>query len=186
MFFPYDEKRAANLIIPEVLNSEVLYETRLFQLKRNVYRKKMERIFINHPGAVTIIATTKENQLILIRQFRAPANTWLWEIPAGTLETNEDPMNCALRELEEETGFDSDHWSSLFEVYLAPGYSNERIHFFRAREVYPVENARRGDDDEEIYYLLVDAEQAQVMMKRREIQDAKTIIALQFWLEELP
>jgi len=185
VFFPYDEKKAVELIVPEIKTSEVLCTTRLFQLKRNLYPDNMERIFISHPGAVTIIATTIENQLILIQQFRAPTGKWLWEIPAGTLEPGEDPKLCAVRELEEETGFAGHHWQHLFQVYLAPGYSSEQIHFFRAREIYPVEHAREGDEDEEIYYLKVSSDQVRAMMRQGEIQDAKTIIALQCWLGEL-
>ncbi|HQK82573.1 MAG TPA: NUDIX hydrolase [Atribacter sp.] len=182
MFFPYDEKKLPKLVIPEIKNSEILCETRLFQLKRNTYVDDLERIFITHPGAVTIIATTPENQIILIRQFRAPAGQWLWEIPAGTLEPDEDPLDCAIRELEEETGFTSKHWKYLFPVFLAPGYSTELIHFFWASRAYPVEKARKGDDDEEIYYLKVTPEKAQNMMAKGAIRDAKTMIALQYWL----
>jgi ADP-ribose pyrophosphatase len=182
VFFPYDEIKSSKLVIPEIKSSDVLCETRLFQLKKNIYVDNLERIFVNHPGAVTIIATTPENQLILIRQFRAPAGQWLWEIPAGTLELDEDPLDCAIRELEEETGFASECWKYLFPVFLAPGYSTERIHFFLASQVQPVEKARKGDDDEEIYYLKVNREKAQDMMTKGEIQDAKTIIALQYWL----
>lgn len=182
MFFPYDEIKSSKLVIPEIKSSDVLCETRLFQLKKNIYVDNLERIFINHPGAVTIIATTPENQLILIRQFRAPAGQWLWEIPAGTLELDEDPLDCAIRELEEETGFASKYWKYLFPVFLVPGYSTERIHFFLASQSQPVEKARKGDDDEEIYYFKVNREKAQDMMIKGEIQDAKTIIALQYWL----
>ncbi|NLJ49415.1 MAG: NUDIX hydrolase [Candidatus Atribacteria bacterium] len=182
MFFPYDEKKATKLIIPEIKRSDVLCETRLFQLKRNIYVDNLERIFIQHPGAVTIIATTPENQIILIRQFRAPAEKWLWEIPAGTLEPGEDPQDCAIRELEEETGFTSQHWKYLFPVFLAPGYSTEQIHFFLASHSHSIEKARKGDDDEEIYYLKVNREKAQDMLVKGEIQDAKTLIALQYWL----
>lgn len=182
MFFPYDERKAAKLVVPKIKSSDVLCETRLFQLKRNIYVDNLERIFIKHPGAVTIIATTPENQLILIRQFRAPAEKWLWEIPAGTLEPGEDPLDCAIRELEEETGFTSQHWKYLFPVFLAPGYSTEQIHFFLASHSQPVEKARKGDDDEEIYYLKVNQQKAQDMLVKGEIQDAKTLIALQYWL----
>jgi len=184
VFFPYNKKKAADLVVPEVIKSEILCQTRLFQLKRNLYPDNMERIFVSHPGAVTIIATTPENQLILIRQFRAPAEKWLWEIPAGTLEPGEDPQICAIRELEEETGFAGQRWDHLFQVYLAPGYSSEQIHFFRAWDAYPVDHAREGDEDEEIYYIKVSATDARAMMKRRDIQDAKTMIAIQYWLEE--
>jgi len=185
VFFPYDEKKAIKLVIPKIKSSNVLCETRLFQLKQNIYYDGLERIFINHPGAVTIIATTPENQLILIKQFRAPAGRWLWEIPAGTLEPGEDPMDCAVRELEEETGYTSENWHYLFPVFLAPGYSTEQIHFFRADQSRTVDNAREGDNDEEIYYLKVSSEKARDMLTKGEIQDAKTMIALQYWLGEL-
>lgn len=184
MFFPYDGGDAA-LSRPVVEKESILLRTRIFQVVKRTYRDGMERIFVRHRGAVTIIATTPEDRVLLVRQFRAPAGEWLWEIPAGTLENSENPLLCAQRELEEETGFSSQEWSYLFPVYLAPGYSSEVIHFFRARNARPVQgHVREGDADEVIYYLEASKERARAMLEAGEIKDAKTVIGLWHWLGE--
>jgi ADP-ribose pyrophosphatase len=186
MFFPYDGK-ATELPEPETEKEETLLRTRVFDVVRKTYRGGMERIFVRHRGAVTVIATTPREQVLLVRQFRAPVGEWLWEIPAGTLEEGEDPLFCAQRELEEETGFSSPEWSYLFSVCLAPGYSSEIIHFFRARNACPLEgDIREGDADEVIYYLEISKEEAQAMLAEGVIKDAKTLIGLQYWLSERP
>ncbi|MEN3185570.1 MAG: NUDIX hydrolase [Atribacterota bacterium] len=184
MFFPYDERRKEGLTLPQEIQEKVLVETHILRMVKKTYAGGMERVYLEHPGAVTIVATTLDNRLILIKQFRAPAREWLWEIPAGTLEPREDILKCAQRELEEETGFSSQEWSYLFPVFLAPGYSSEIIHFFRARNAVPVENAKEGDEDEVIYYLRVDRNEAMEMLRRGDIKDAKTMIGVHIFVEE--
>lgn len=183
LFFSYS-KDQNNFSIPQEIKREVLLETKIFKVVKNTYQEKRERIFIAHPGAVTIIATTQDNKLLLIKQFRAPVGEWLWEIPAGALESGEEPLFCAQRELEEETGFASNRWQYLFPLALAPGYSSEIIHFFRAKDVSPVAEARAGDEDELIYVREVSKEEAQEMLDRREIKDAKTRIGIYEWMRE--
>jgi len=177
LFFSYSENEN-NFTLPQELKREVLLKTGIFKVVKITYQGQMERVFIVHPGAVTIIATTQENKLLLIKQFRAPLGEWLWEIPAGTLEPNEQPLFCAQRELEEETGFSGNSWQYLFPLTLAPGYSNEIIHFFRAKEVLPVTEARAGDEDELIYIREASKKEAQEMLDRQEIKDAKTRIGI--------
>ena len=183
LFFSYSENKNS-FSLPQEIKKEVLLETAILKVVRSTYQGQMERIFIVHPGAVTIIATTQENKLLLIKQFRAPLGEWLWEIPAGTLEPDEQPLFCAQRELEEETGFSGSNWQHLFPLTLAPGYSNEIIHFFRAKNVSPVVEARAGDEDELIYLREVSKKEAQEMLDRQEIKDAKTMIGIYEWMKE--
>lgn len=186
MFFPY-RKDQIELLKPVVEKEEVLLSTRVFEVVRKVYQGGVERIFVRHRGAVTVLATTPENKVLLIQQFRAPLGEWLWEIPAGTLEEGEEPLLCAQRELEEETGFSSNEWSYLFPVCLAPGYSSEIIHFFRAKNAYPVQGSTRpGDADEVIYYLEASRKEVLDFLREGIIKDAKTIIGLRYWLSEDP
>lgn len=183
LFFPYLENEDG-FSLPQEISKEVLLETGIFKVVKNTYREKMERIFIVHPGAVAISATTQDDKLLLIKQFRAPVKEWLWEIPAGTLEIDEKPLFCAQRELEEETGFVSNNWQYLFPLVLAPGYSSEIIHFFRAKDASPVVDARAGDEDELIYFREVSRKEAQEMLDRQEIKDAKTRIGIYEWMKE--
>lgn len=182
MFFSYS-KDQNDFSLPQEIKREVLLETAIFKVVKNTYRGEMERIFIAHPGAVAIIATTQDDKLLLIKQFRAPLGEWLWEIPAGALESGEEPLFCARRELEEETGFASDKWQYLFPLALAPGYSSEIIHVFRAKEVSTVDEARAGDEDELIYVREVTKKEAQQMLDRKEIKDAKTMIGIYEWMK---
>ena len=183
LFFSYSENEN-NFTLPQELKREVLLKTGIFKVVKITYQGQMERVFIVHPGAVTIIATTPDDKLLLIKQFRAPVKEWLWEIPAGTLEPGEEPLFCAQRELEEETGFSSNNWQHLFPLTLAPGYSSEIIHFFRAKDVSPVAEARAGDEDELIYLREISKKEAQKMLDRQEIKDAKTRIGIYEWMRE--
>ncbi len=184
MFYRFEENEELSLEVPKLKSSELIMDACIFKVVRNTYQGDMRRIFIQHPGAVSILATTTSSKLLLVKQFRAPVGEWLWEIPAGTLEKNELPLSCAQRELEEETGYVSQDWKYLFQVVLAPGYSSEVIHFFRAQNAKPVAKPRQGDADEVIYCWEVDAEQAYRMLRDGEIKDAKTMIAIWQWLGE--
>jgi len=184
MFFPYTGKHQEEEARPRLRGKQVILQTPIFDVMEHTYEENSKRIVIKHPGAVAVIATTPRNRLVLIRQFRAPVEHWLWEIPAGTLEKGENAEDCARRELEEETGFTSSRWEYLFPVFLAPGYSSEIIHFFRARDVKPAEHARNGDEDEMIYYREVRPTEAVDLVCGGEVPDAKTVIAINRWIEE--
>ncbi len=94
-----------------------------------------KREVVRHPGAVAVLVLAEDNQVLLVRQFRAPAGRDLWEIPAGTMEPGEKPLATAKRELLEETGISASDWSYLGSLYPTPGYSDERIHFYLAQGV---------------------------------------------------
>ncbi len=184
MFFPYTGTNQEKETQLRLRNEQVLMQTPIFDVVEKTYEENIKRIAVKHPGAVAVIATTPRNHLILIRQFRAPVERWLWEIPAGTLEKGEKAEDCAKRELEEETGFTSSRWEYLFPVFLAPGYSSEIIHFFRARDARPVKEALQGDEDEVIYYREVNTTQALDLLCGGEVPDAKTVIGITRWIEE--
>jgi len=93
-----------------------------------------DREVVNHPGAVAIVLRNDTGELLLVRQFRAPAQSDMWEIPAGTAEPGEKPLATAKRELLEETGVSAAFWTYLGTVYPTPGYSNERIHLYLAED----------------------------------------------------
>ncbi|MDK2897715.1 MAG: ADP-ribose pyrophosphatase [Candidatus Atribacteria bacterium] len=183
MFYPYTKEEVEKLEVPTKLSEKTILSTPIFKVVESQFSKDMKRVFIRHPGAVAILATTLENKLVLIKQFRAAIGEWLWEIPAGTLEPDESPLSCAQRELEEETGFISSQWKYLFPIYLAPGYSSECIHLFRAEQAYPVQDPRAGDQDELIFRWEITREEVKEMLTKREIKDAKTMVAIQNWEE---
>jgi ADP-ribose pyrophosphatase len=132
--------------------------------------------FIEHPGATAIIPFVDETRIVLLKQYRHALKKYIWEIPAGTLDPQEDIISCAKRELIEETGFSAGQWQKLGEITPLPGYSDERIHIFLARELQPAN--RKLDPDEIIQTQEVSLYQALAMIGDGKIQDAKSIAGL--------
>lgn len=135
-----------------------------------------EREIVEHHGGVGILAVTADDKVALVRQYRHPYGEIIYEIPAGKLELGEEPVECAKRELYEESGFHADSWQCLGEVYPTPGYCSEVIHVFRATGLHSGEN--RLDDGEFLECELVPLETAVQMVMSGQIKDAKTQIAL--------
>ncbi|MGL4873382.1 MAG: NUDIX hydrolase [Clostridium sp.] len=136
------------------------------------------RDIVRHPGASAIIPFIDEKNIILVKQFRAALNKILIEIPAGKLEKEEDPFICAKRELEEETGFKSDHIEYLGTIATGAGFTDELIHIYKATNLY--EGVKEGDEDEFIDVLKLEIDDVRKMIKNGEIIDAKTIAAFSY------
>jgi ADP-ribose pyrophosphatase len=131
---------------------------------------------IRHPGAAAIVAWTTTDHIVLIKQYRYSLDAEIWEIPAGTLDAMETPLACAQRELGEETGFQAAQWEVLGSMTPVPGYSDEQLHLYLARDLTPVPRAL--DADEIVNVSEIPFEQALEMVDQGLIQDAKTIAAL--------
>jgi nudix-type nucleoside diphosphatase (YffH/AdpP family) len=140
------------------------------------------REVVEHRGAAAIVPLLQD-KVVLVRQFRYAAGSELLEIPAGTLEQGEDPEACARRELEEETGYKCDELRKMFECFMAPGYSTEKIHFYLARNLEP--SKMRTEDDERIQTELIPIAAAMERIRKGEIHDAKTVCGLYRALEIL-
>jgi ADP-ribose pyrophosphatase len=135
-----------------------------------------QREIIRHPGAVALIALDDQNHVLLVRQFRSASAQMMSEIPAGILNADEIPLNAAIRELQEETGYKPGKIVPLGGFYTAPGYTTEYIHLFVATNL--IESRLPADEDEFIEVDHVTLSDALAMIERGEIEDAKTIIAL--------
>jgi ADP-ribose pyrophosphatase len=136
---------------------------------------------IRHSGASAVVPflnepTAEDPQLLLIRQYRYAAGGFMYEIPAGRLDTGEAPAACARRELEEETGWTADRIEHVFTFYTTPGFTDEVIHIFRARLISRGEARREADEFMEL--VPVSMSTALEMIHRGEIMDGKTIVAL--------
>ncbi len=136
----------------------------------------IQREVVDHPGAVVILPLLSDDQVILIRNERYVVQETLWELPAGTLEAGEDPLACAGRELEEETGYRSGALSPLFECYSTPGFCNEKLFVFVAKDLKHV--GQNLDATEKIEVVPTSLKHAHEMIRSGEIRDAKTIAAL--------
>jgi len=139
----------------------------------------IEREVVRHPGAVLIVPWLKENRLVLLRNQRLVVNECLWELPAGTLEPGEEPAEAARRELAQETGYQAGTIFKLGEFYTSPGFCDELIKVFVARDLRFV--GQQLDEGEEIEVRVMEQAQALAMVDDGRIRDAKTIAGLLMW-----
>jgi ADP-ribose pyrophosphatase len=139
-----------------------------------------DREIVVHPGSTAIVAIDREGSVALVRQTREPARKQLLELPAGTLEPNEEPLASARRELEEEVGLRGGEWRELGVVYTTPGFCNERMHLFLAEDVERGDASPEEDEDVEIVRWRVSDLEARL----GELEDAKTIAGLLLYLRD--
>lgn len=142
--------------------------------------KKSGREIVEHPGGVTIIAVTDEEKILMVEQYRKPAEENLLELPAGKLEEDEEPIICAERELIEETGYQAGKIGHLFSFYTTPGFSNEVLHLYFATNLEEVGVAPDEDEIIKIHYL--EKEDILPFVNSGKIKDSKTIIGLLYYL----
>ena len=138
--------------------------------------RKVRREMIEHRGAAAMLAFDDEDKVILVKQHRFP-HGYVLEIPAGTLEKREEPINCAFRELEEETGYRARKMTPLITYYPSIGYNTEIIHCFVASGLKKVADLKL-DDDEILSVVKIDLSKLLRMIKSGKIQDSKTICAV--------
>jgi ADP-ribose pyrophosphatase len=138
-----------------------------------------EREIVKHPGAVAIVAIDSDDRVTLVCQPREPARKELLELPAGTLEEGEEPLETAQRELEEETGLHGGEWRLAVSFYSTPGFCNELVHVFVAEGVERGE--RQPESNEEIELVTVPV--AELRGRIAEIEDAKTLAGILLYLD---
>jgi len=136
----------------------------------------LELEIVRHPGGAAVVALNENQQVCLLRQFRHAAGGWLWELPAGKLDKNEEPQAAAARELAEEAGLRARHWQPLGEVLMTPGFCDEVIHLFLARELAPVAAHPERHELIEIHWMPFSKTIEQV--HDGTIHDAKTMLGL--------
>lgn len=130
------------------------------------------REYIKHPGAAAILAVLDNGNILMVKQYRYPAGDILLEIPAGRINENEDPASCAVRELEEETGYSAGEIVPYMDIFLAPGYSNEKIYVYLATNLK--KTGTNWDDDEFLEILEIEPKKIKEMILNNEIPDSKT------------
>lgn len=140
--------------------------------------KKATRELVKHPGAVAIIPITREGKIVMVEQYRKPLERSIIEIPAGKLEPGEKPAFTATRELEEETGYGAVHLEKIRSFATSPGFADEVIHLFVARDLYKIAQPASLDEDEFVEIVEVSIEEAERLVEEERIFDAKTILAI--------
>ena len=162
------------------VSSDLIYTGKTIQLRVDTVevpnRGYQKREIIEHKGAVAILAITKENKVVLVKQFRKAIEQEIYELPAGKIEIGETPLDCAYRELKEETGYSANSMKLIHKYYPTPGFSNQLVFIYLAKDLIPGEKKLEEDEFLEVYE--VDLETAYKMVYENEICDSKTVIGL--------
>ncbi len=159
------------------LESKLVYEGREVKLRLDTVvlpsGRKTTREVVEHVDCVAVVALDSEDNVLLVRQFRKPAERVLLEIPAGGIEPGEQPIQCALRELEEETGYIAGKLERLGGFYSSPGFCTEYLYLFLATELQ--KGASGAEEDEAIEVVPIPLAEIPNLISSGEICDAKSI-----------
>jgi ADP-ribose pyrophosphatase len=171
-------------VFPTMPNSQqTLFETKRFTVVQEDVSRPDGRVagcvYVKHPGAVAILPLLDDGRVCLIRSRRITVGKTLIEVPAGTREPGENPLDTARRELAEETGYQATHFDELAAYYPSPGVLSERMWVYVARGLTAGEPSR--EPNEEIENLLVTWDEALAMIDRGEIEDSKSLVAILLW-----
>ena len=167
------------------LASKELYTGKIFRLDRDQVRfpdgSEADMDIIRHSGASAIVPFMSDPegddpQLLLLRQFRYAAGGYIYEVPAGRLDGDESPADCAVRELKEETGCTADVMAPLFTMFTTPGFTDEKIHVFMATGLAHGASAREADEFVDV--VIVSLAEALELIRIGEIMDAKTALSI--------
>ena len=131
---------------------------------------------IRHPGGAAVVAVNRDNQVCLIRQYRYIIQDWLWELPAGKIDNNEDPQLTAIRELKEEAGISAHAWHSLGHFTSSPGVFGEIVHLYLAQDLVTGESMHEDEEVIEVHW--VDFSLAKQWALDNTISDGKSALAL--------
>lgn len=145
--------------------------------------RESTREIVEHRGAVAIVVVNDDNEIFMVRQYRKPVEKVLLEIPAGTMEENEDPLDCARRELSEETGLTAANWEHILSYYSAPGFSDELLHLYLATGLEPGDT--HPDQDEFLELVKLPLNEAYRLIFDGTIVDGKSIIGIQYAMKRL-
>ena len=168
-------------LIEKKISSENIFDGVLLHVRKDEVElpngHKSVREWIKHPGASSVIPIFPDNQIILVRQFRYPVGQVTLEVPAGKLDAEgEDPLECAKRELSEETGYTAGKIWKLTTIATTVGFSNEFIHLYAASDL--ISGKQHTDDDEFINIVKVPLTAALQMVESGKIIDAKSAISI--------
>jgi ADP-ribose pyrophosphatase len=160
--------------------TRTLYEGRVVRLGLESLElpngQPLELEIVRHPGGAAVVALDSQERVCLLRQYRHAAGGWLWELPAGKLEPDEVAQLTAQRELEEEAGLQAADWRRLGETLTTPGFCDEVIHLFLARQLSRVPSRPQAHELIEVHWLPLATALGQV--RDGTIRDAKTMLGL--------
>lgn len=164
----------------KTLDSEYVYRGKVINVLRDSVEistgRKSVREVVEHSGGVVIVAQKSDDSILMVKQFRYPIKQTVLELPAGKLEKGEEPFPAAKRELEEETGYKAAEWQSLGYINTTPGFCNEKLYLYLAKNLKFV--GEHPDEGEIIQCYEYNINEIFEKVKNGEINDAKTICGL--------
>jgi ADP-ribose diphosphatase len=168
----------------KIISSREVYKCSLFRVTEDhaVDQKagfKIDRSVVRHAGSAVMMAVDEKKRVLLVRQYRLPAEKYLWELPAGRLDPGERPLEAAKRELVEETGYSARTWRKLVSFWVSPGYVQEKMTIFLATNL--TEGKATPMDDERIETGWFTRKELGEMIRTNKIEDAKTMLGFLHW-----
>lgn len=145
--------------------------------------KEMTLEHVHHSGGAAVVAIDQEGGVCLVKQYRAAVGDWLWELPAGKRDNDEPWLATAQRELAEEAGREAAQWQTLCKFYSSPGFCDEQIHLFLARDLTAIPTRHEEHEHMEVHWVAIG--EALEWARQGRIVDAKTFIGLFLASEQL-
>lgn len=169
-----------------MIDSALAYDGGFLKVQHDTVRlpdgKTTSREYIRHPGAVVVLPLFDDGTVLLERQFRYPLNQVFIEFPAGKIDPDEDPLDCAMRELQEETGYTASDWKFVCTIHNAIAYSDEHLDIYLARGL--VAGSSKPDDGEFLETFRAPVKEMLDWIRTGKITDVKTVIGA-FWLDKI-
>ena len=170
----------------KTISSKPIYQGRIINVRDDEVMLTNGRVtrreIVEHKDVVAVVALDEKDNVLLVKQYRKPVEKALLEIPAGGVDDNETPDECALREMQEETGYRPERLEKIGGVYASPGYCNEYLYLYMATDLVP--GKLTADDDEQIELVRVPLEQIPNLISSGQICDAKSVAALLITLRD--
>jgi ADP-ribose pyrophosphatase len=168
----------------KITSSKQVYDCGLFRVTEDeaVDKKsgfRIKRSVVRHIGSAVMMAVDDKKRVLLVRQYRLPAEKYLWELPAGRLDPGENPLQAARRELKEETGYKAKKWTKLASYFASPGFVQERMTIYLAEDLTAGEATPM--DDERIEARWFKRRELAKLIESGEIEDGKTLIGFLTW-----
>ena len=174
------EKTVEARLKEELFSTQEIFKGRIIDVQLDTVRlpdgKTATREVVKHPGAVVILPLTNEGEVVMVRQYRHATGEILLELPAGKRDGAEEPLECARRELEEETGYTAEQWQLICSFYTSPGFCDELLYLVLAKGL--VKGEACPDEEEFIDVVTIPLAEAARMVLNGEIRDGKTCLGI--------
>ena len=170
----------------KIISSKEVLKNKLFTIVEEVAHDnsgfEIKRSIVRHPGSAVMMAVDEKDRVLLVKQFRLPAEKDLWELPAGRIDPGETPLQAAKRELREETGYQAKKWVKLISYWASPGYVAEKMNVYLAQDLKAGE--QQPMDDERIEIRWFTRKEILDLILTNKMEDGKTIVGYFLWLEQ--